>query len=42
MSEINLTSSQEVIEMNKKLERLIELVEKNPEAKSTFMNYILS
>ena len=33
---------QEIMEMNRKLDRLIELAEKSPDGKSTFMKYLLS
>ena len=33
---------QEIVEMNKKLNHIIESIEKSPEYKSTFMKYILS
>lgn len=33
---------EEVVEMNHKLDRLLELAEKNPQDKSTFVNYLLS
>lgn len=40
-TEINLLR-QEVVQMNQKLDRLIELAEKSPEDKGTFMKYLLS
>lgn len=40
-AEINLLR-QEIIEMNKKLDHLIELAEKSPDEKSTLMKYLLS
>jgi hypothetical protein len=40
-SEISLFR-QEVMEMNKKLDKLIELAERSPDGKSTFMKYLLS
>lgn len=39
--EINLLR-QEIVEMNRKLDRVLELAEKNPNDKSTFVNYLLS